>query len=96
MSTTKDTKIELLTEKNWSLWFVNTRAELRSKKLWKYTQSSYKDENNIEDTTIEGEFLIIIIKTTAAIKKEQKEAKDWEIKTQEAVDLITLLISSGV
>lgn len=96
MSTTKDTKIELLTEKNWSSWFVNTRAELRSKKLWEYTQSPYKDENNTEDTTIEGESSTTTIKTTAATKKEQKEAKDWEIKTQEAADLMTPLISPGV
>ena len=31
-------RIEPLTETNFSTWFVDTRAELRSKKLWKYTQ----------------------------------------------------------
>ena len=31
-------KIEPLTEDNFSLWFVDIRAELRTKKLWKYTQ----------------------------------------------------------
>ena len=45
------TRIELLTEKNFGLWFVNIRAELRLKKLWKYTQEVYK----MEETGIDGE-----------------------------------------
>ena len=30
-------QIDALIEENFGLWFVNIRAELRLKKLWKYT-----------------------------------------------------------
>ena len=38
-------KIESLTEDNFSSWFVDIRAELRTKKLWKYTQGPYESKN---------------------------------------------------
>ena len=44
--------IELLIEDNFPSWFVNIRAELRIKKLWKYTQEVYKSEDTA--TTEEG------------------------------------------
>ena len=43
-----ETRIELLTEKNFSTRFVDIRVKLRSKKLWKYTQETYEfDEVSI-------------------------------------------------
>ena len=44
MSTKDGPKIESLTEDNFSLWFVDIRAELRTKKLWKYTQEPYESD----------------------------------------------------
>ena len=67
------TKIEPLTESNFSSWFVDIRAELRTKKLWKYTQEAQNQEES----------------TPAAVTK-------WEEKAQEAADLMTPTISSGV
>ncbi|KAF6218139.1 hypothetical protein HO133_006098 [Letharia lupina] len=77
-------QIELLTEENFSSWFVNIRAELRTKKLWEYTQSLYT-----EDTPEEGD-------STAVVKKKEKAIKDWEQKSQEAADLMTPTISPGI
>lgn len=48
-------RIELLIEENFGLWFVNIRAELRLKKLWKYIQEVYESEDstpNINTNTI--------------------------------------------
>lgn len=86
---TKDsgTKFDALTEENFGSWIVNIRAELRSKKLWKYTQSLYAEEA----TTDEGES-----STTPVTKKEQKAMKQWEEKSQDAADLMTPTISPGV
>ena len=58
-------QIELLTEDNFPSWFVNIRAELRIKKLWKYTQEVYESE----EATIEG-------KEKTPTKKEEKAIKD--------------------
>ena len=72
MSTAEDgsnKKIESLTEGNFSSWFVDIRAELRTKKLWKYTQGPYESDGN--------------------------QAK-WEEKAQEAADIMTPTVSSGV
>ena len=87
MSTSKDDRrrIELLTEENFGSWFVNIRAELRSKKLWKYTQQVYESEDSTATT-----------ETGEPTKKEQKAIKDWEEKSQEAADLMTPTISPGV
>ena len=69
MSTKDGPKIEPLTEDNFSSWFVDIRAELRTKKLWKYTQEPYESEGT--------------------------QAR-WEEKAQEAADIMTPTISSGV
>lgn len=82
-------QIDALTEENFGLWFVNIRAELRSKKLWKYTQEIYESE---EVNTEEGNTK----KTPQLSKKAQKEMKDWEEKSQEAADVMTPTISSGI
>ena len=42
-STTDGSEIKPLTENNFSSWFVNIRAELRTKKLWKYTQEPQEE-----------------------------------------------------
>lgn len=99
MSTTKEsseTQIELLTEENFPTWLVDIRAKLRSKKLWKYTQSPYKNENKTEDTTIEGESSTTTVKSTPVTKKEQKEIQEWEDGTQDAADFMTPMISRTV
>lgn len=62
-------KIKPLTEDNFSSWFVDIRAELRTKKLWKYTQGPYESDGT--------------------------QAK-WEEKAQEAADIMTPTISSGI
>ena len=89
MSTTQETKarIELLTEGNFSSWYIDTRAHLRSKKLWEYTQELYTSD----DTTTPEDG-----KTPQILKKEQKAMKDWEGKSQEAADLMTPTISRTV
>ena len=93
MSTTKETssesQIELLTEENYLSWFVDIRAKLRSKKLWKYTQSPYAED----PTADEGEASTA---TTPVTKKEQKAIKEWEDKSQEAADLMTPTISRSI
>ena len=82
MSDQASTRIELLTESNFGLWFVNIRAELRKKKLWEYTQSIYVSES---------------ISTGDEIStKEQKAIKSWDDKSQEAADVMTPTISPGV
>ena len=85
MSSSKDshhTRIEPLTEENFGSWFVNIRAELRSRKLWTYTQTVYtSDEASTEEQVS---------------KKEQKLIKDWEEKCQEAADLMIPTISPRV
>lgn len=57
MSTKEEsTRIEQLTKENFGSWFVNIRAELRSKKLWKYTQEVYESEDSaVATTATEGE-----------------------------------------
>jgi len=69
-----------LTEENFSDWLIDTRAHLRSKKLWKYTQELY-DGPEAED----GE-------TSAATKKR----KEWVEKAEEAADLMTPTITPAV
>ena len=83
------THIEILKEDNFSTWFVDIRARLRSKKLWKYTQSPYITDETIATTTTEDG-------DTPISRKEQKAIKDWEDKSQEAADLITPTISRTV
>ena len=80
-----ETQIELLKEDNFSIWFVDIRAKLRSKKLWAYTQSPY---GGTEETEA-GD-------STTATKKEQKAIKEWEEKAQEAADIMTPTISRVV
>ena len=101
MSTTKESSeshIELLTEENFPSWIVDIRTKLRSKKLWTYTQSLYKDENIEETTTAEGESSTPTPapKIAAALKKEQKAIQKWEKKTQETADLMTPTITRTV
>ena len=81
--------IELLTEvpNNFSSWFVNIRAELRTKKLWKYTQEVYESEE--QATTEEGQ-------EKTLTKKEEKAIKEWEEKCQESADIMTPTISPGM
>ena len=93
MTTTKDSgtrQIELLTEDNFPSWFVNIRAELRTKKLWMYTQEVYKSESEEAATTEEGQ------PERTLTKKEEKAIKDWEDKCQESADLMTPTISPGI
>ena len=85
-----DPKIELLTEYNFGSWFVNIRAKLRKKKLWEYTQTIYISES-MSTATTEGEQ-----SSTSITKQEQKAIKDWEEKSQESADIMTLTISPGV
>lgn len=86
------TRIEQLTEENFGSWFVDIRAELRSKKLWKYTQEVYESEDSaVATTATEGE-----IQKSLCCRKEQKAIKDWEEKSQEAADFMTPTISPGV
>ena len=90
MATREGTRhIELLTEvpNNFSSWFVNIRAELRTKKLWKYTQEVYESE---ETATIEEG------QEKTLTKKEERAIKEWEEKCQESADLMTPTISPGV
>ncbi len=89
---TKDSstrQIDALTEENFGLWFVNIRAELRSKKLWKYTQEVYESE----DSTVTEESTE---KPPPVSKRVQKEMKEWEEKSQEAADVMTPTISPGI
>ena len=79
-------QIELLTEKNFGSWFVNIRAELRTKKLWEYTQNAYTEEVSEEGKPL----------SEAATKKAEKTQRQWEEKAQEAADLMTPTISPGV
>ncbi len=55
MTKIDNTHIELLTEENFSSWFVDVRARLRTKKLWKYTQSAFKTGGNIITRSKEDE-----------------------------------------
>ncbi len=55
MAKIDNTHIELLTEENFSSWFVDVRARLRTKKLWKYTQSAFKTGGNIVTRSKEDE-----------------------------------------
>ena len=82
----RETQIEVLKEDNFSTWFVDIRAKLRSKKLWVYTQSPYggTEETETGDQSV------------SAAKKVQKAIKDWEDKSQEAEDLMTPTISRVV
>ena len=84
MSTSKDSgttrQFDALTEQNFGSWFVNIRAELRSKELWKYTQEVYVEESTSDPPKA----------------KEQKVMKEWEDKCQKAADLMTPTISPGV
>lgn len=93
---TKDSRsrqIELLTEHNFSSWFVNIRAELRTKKLWKYTQEVYGSEDSVPATFIAEDGKEV---TKEITEKEQKAMKDWEGKCQDSADLMTPTISPGV
>ena len=83
-------QIELRTEDNFSSWFVNIRAELRTKKLWKYTQEVYVSEDTVVTFTVEDG------KEKVLTKKEEKAIKEWEEKCQESADLMTPTISPGV
>ncbi|KAF6231597.1 hypothetical protein HO173_010129 [Letharia columbiana] len=84
-------QMEHLTEENFGSWFVNIRAELRSKKLWKYTQGEYNEDTVTTATTSTD------TETSPPItKKQEKAMKDWEEKSQEAADLMTPTISPGV
>ena len=85
-----DPKIELLTEYNFESWFVNIRAKLRKKKLWKYTQTIYISESTSTANTEEEQ------SSTSITKKDQKAIKDWEERSQESADIMTLTISPGV
>ena len=97
MSTTKEsseTQIELLTEHNFHSWIVDIRAKLRTKDLWKYTQSQ-SPEDEAEEATNEAESSTNtpVPPTAAAQKKRQKALKEWEENTQQAADLMTPTIS---
>ena len=57
MSNQSSTPIQPLTDHIFGSWFVDTRVELRKKKLWKYTQEEYRTgikvlEETINDTKI--------------------------------------------
>ena len=93
-SSQQDIQIELLKEDNFSTWFVDIRAKLRSKKLWTYTQSPYvsTEETTTAVDTATGDQT----STPVVSKKEQKAIKDWEDKSQEAADLMTPTISRVV
>ncbi len=71
-----------LTEENFTDWLIDTRAHLRSKKLWKYTQEQYNGGPEIPE---EGE-------TATAGKKR----KDWQEKTEEATNIMTPTISPAI
>ena len=82
-----EARIEPLTESNFSSWIVDTRARLRSKKLWEYTQNVYITEDLV--TSEDG-------KTSQTSRKEEKKLQQWEEKSQEAADLMTPTISRSV
>ena len=90
--TTKDNtrQIELLKRDNFSSWFVNIRAELRTKKLWKYIQEVYKSESEDAATTEESQ------PERTLSRREERAIKEWEDKCQEAADLMTPTISPGI
>lgn len=95
----RETQIELLREDNFSTWFIDIRAKLRSKKLWKYTQSAYIADNTTTTTTTtiiteEGESSSA--PPPPVTKKEQKAIQDWEDKSLEAADIMTPTISRAV
>ena len=97
MSTTKEsseTQIELLTEHNFHSWLVDIRAKLRTKELWKYTQSQ-SPEDEAEEATNEAE-TIPTPPTTAAQKRRERALKIWEENTQKAADLMTPTISRAL
>ena len=91
MATSKDQgngsriAIALLTDKNFGSWIVNIRAELRSKKLWKYTQEVYESKDSgttgtgtTGTGTEEGN-----TETSPQLStKERKAMKDWKEKSQ--------------
>ncbi len=92
MSDQGSTRIELLTEHNFGSWFVNIRAELRKKKLWKYTQEVYELEETVTATaSTEKE-----PESQPISQKELKKQQQWEEKSQEAADLMTPTISPGI
>lgn len=100
-SSSSTRQIELLTEENFRSWFVNIRAELRSKKLWKYTQNIYEAEESTSTSTATTTVTSIgetgeSPQITAVTRKEQKAMKDWEEKSQEAADFMTPTISRRV
>jgi hypothetical protein len=70
-----------LTEENFTDWLIDTRAHLRSKKLWKYTQEQYDGGPEIPE---EGE-------TVTAGKKR----KEWQEKAEEAA-MMTPTISPAI
>lgn len=87
-----ESRIELLTESNFSTWFVDIRAKLRSKDLWKYTQQIYESEDSVTatvSTSKDGE-------SPQVTRKELKAINDWKDKSEKAADLMTPTISPHV
>ena len=96
MSVTAATTFPLLTEKNFNQWLVNTQAKLRSKKLWKYTQSpkpEVDEEEEWEKKSMEAaDFLTPLISPSI---QQQLTEEDFNNSYKMITSLTKLLQPTG-
>jgi len=84
MAKIDNTHIELLTEENFSSWFVDVRARLRTKKLWKFKKRCTgcgKDGHTIDECWEENHDIAPDWLKEKRAKKEKEKEEDPPFKT---------------
>ena len=70
-TSTASNPVPLLTSENFSEWMVKIRAQLRQKKLWKYTQEPLTDESKTTESSKYEEAADVMILTISSSIMQQ-------------------------